>query len=305
MKNLSAENFTRARHFVKAKARPVDQALFAYTFERGNPESVWEALSEFANEDGGFGHGIEPDCRLPASSMLGTITAFPYLLQTNAPADHPLVENGIRYLITTYDHNLQGWRMLPPEANDHPRAMWWGYDPEKANEDVIDNWGNPSACAVATLQRYSSLVPDGLLREVTDKAMAELEAKSDTLEGHVFLPFVELAEALPPDLSAPVWSTLNGIAPKAVVIDPAQWTGYGVRPLWAVTGPESPLMESLSEAVNAQLDFEIGQQSADGSWHPFWNWGQYEKEWESAKLEWQGLLTVRLLRSFKAFGRIG
>jgi len=62
-----------------------------------------------------------------------------------------------------------------------------------------------------------------------------------------------------------VWSALNGIAPKAVVTDPAQWTGYGVRPLWAMSGPGSPLMDSLSEAVNAQLDFEIGQQSADGS----------------------------------------
>ena len=79
--------------------------------------------------------------------MLGTITAFPYLLQTNAPADHPLVEKGINYLINTYDQNLKGWRMLPPEANDHPRAMWWGYDSVKADQEVIDNWGNPSACA--------------------------------------------------------------------------------------------------------------------------------------------------------------
>jgi len=76
MKTLSAENFTRARHFVKAKARPVDQALFDYTFEEGKPDAVWEALSAFANEDGGFGHGMEPDCRLHTSSMLGTITAF-------------------------------------------------------------------------------------------------------------------------------------------------------------------------------------------------------------------------------------
>ena len=147
MKTLSAENFTRALHFVKAKARPVDQALFDYTFEEGKPDAVWEALSAFANEDGGFGHGMEPDCRLHTSSMLGTITAFPYLLQTNAPADHPLVEKGINYLINTYDQNLKGWRMLPPEANDHPRAMWWGYDSVKADQEVIDNWGNPSACA--------------------------------------------------------------------------------------------------------------------------------------------------------------
>lgn len=304
MKTLSAENFARARSFVKTQARPVDQALFAYAFEKGAPEAIGDALGKFANEDGGFGHGMEPDLRLPASSMLGTITAFPYLLQTHTPADHPLVEKGIRYLINTYDRNLKGWRIIPPEANEHPRAMWWNYDPENADQAVVDDWGNPSACALAYLQHYSSLVPPELLSEITEKGMAEVLAKGETLDGQTLLTFGELAEELPKDLAAPVWETLKRRAPAAIVTDPAAWMGYGVRPLWAVSGPESPLMDSLSEAVNAQLDFEIEQQTADGSWHPFWEWGRYEEEWKTAKVEWQGQLTVKLLRSFKAFGRI-
>ena len=304
MKTLSAVNFERARDFVKEKARPVDQALFAITFEEGKSELVWDALGEFANEDGGFGHGIEPDCRLPSSSMLGTITAFPYLRQSNAPADHPLVEKGIRYLINTYDKNLKGWRMLPPEANEHPRAMWWNHDPHKADQDVIDHWNNPSACAVSCLHRYSQQVPADLLREVTAKGMAEIEKKRETLEGHDFLTYIELAEELPADLRAPIWAALKQRVTAAIVTDPAKWTGYGIRPLWAVPDPSSPLMEPLAEAVNAHLDFEIDHQDNDGSWHPFWNWGQYEEEWETAKVEWQGQLTVKLLRSFKAFGRI-
>lgn len=304
MRTLSAENFERARDFVQKQARPVDQTLFAYTFEEGEPEAVWDALRAFANEDGGFGHGMEPDLRLPASSMLGTITALPYLLQTNAPVDHPLVENGIRFLINGYDQNLKGWRIIPPEANDYPRAMWWHYDPEKADQNVIDNWGNPSACAVAYLQRYASLVPDDFLREVTDKAMTELRAKKDAIDGQTFLTYVELAEELPAELSAPMWEMLKRRAHAAIVTDPAEWSGYGIRPLCAVSDPSSPLMEPLGEAVNAHLDFEIDHQEADGSWHPFWNWGRYEDEWKTAKVEWQGQMTVKLLRSFKAFGRI-
>lgn len=52
MKTLSAENFERARDFVKTRARPVDQALFAYTFEEAKPMGysgrielrLWECL---------------------------------------------------------------------------------------------------------------------------------------------------------------------------------------------------------------------------------------------------------------------
>ena len=77
MKTLTTASFSLARRFVEEKARPVDEALFAYTFEDGKPEAVWEALRSFANEDGGFGHGMEPDCRLPGSSVLGTTPCGP------------------------------------------------------------------------------------------------------------------------------------------------------------------------------------------------------------------------------------
>ncbi len=243
---------------------------------------------------------MEPDCRLPASSALGTITAFPYLVQTRAPAGLPLVRNGIQYLVNTYDKKLQGWRMLPPEVNHYPRAGWWNYSPESADADVTDHWSNPSACAAAYLHRYATLVPANFLKEVTDKAMSEFEAKKETLDGHYYLPFVSPAEALPPEMSASLWPSLQRQAPAAIVTDPAKWTGYGVRPLWAVSGPASPLMEVLSEAVNAQLDFEIDRQDSDGSWQPFWTWGRYEEEWKNARVEWQGQLTVKLLCSLKA-----
>jgi len=304
MKILTAENFNRAREFVNTKARPVDKALFAYTFGKGEPDAVWDAIDEFSNQDGGFGHGMEPDCRLPASSVLGTITAFPYLIQTNAPADHPLVRAGIQYLIDAYDHHLKGWHMLPPEVNEHPRASWWNYDPEKAGKDLLEHWSNPSAAVVANLHRYSESVPSDLLQEVTGRAMSILEAISGKFEGNDYLPFIELAEALSEPRSTIVWEGLKRHARAAIVTDPTKWTDYNIRPLWAVPEPASPLMEVLAGSAHAHLDFEIDRQQPDGSWHPFWSWGQFEAEWEVAKVEWQGQLTVKLLRSLKAFGWI-
>lgn len=305
MKTLAPANFSRARKFVSERARPVDSALFAYTFDGGKPDAVWDALRDFSNPDGGFGHGMEPDCRLPASSVLGTLTAFPYLIQTNAPANHPLITNGIRYLVDTYDRSAKAWHMLPPAANGYPRAAWWNYDPTGINRNLVEHWSNPSAAAAANLHRYRALVPADLLREVTDKAMSVFQAQRETLQGHDYLCFIELAEAVAEPHRSVVWNGLKKQARSAIVTDQAKWTSYGIRPLWAVQDPSSPLMQVLADSVEAHLDFEIGRQQADGAWHPFWSWGRFEAEWESAKVEWQGQLTVKLLRSLKAFGRIG
>lgn len=247
---------------------------------------------------------MEPDCRLPSSSTLGTIAAFPYLLKTDAPADHPLVTNGIKYFVDVYDSTMKGWHMLPPEVNDHPRASWWNYNPETADKDLDQHWSNPSVCVTAYLHHYCELVPEALLREITNKAMFLIEDSENVFQGDDYLPYIELADEVSDPMRMTIWSILKRLACEAIETDSEKWTGYGIRPPWAVPAPASPLMEPLGDAVDAHLDFEIDRQAPDGSWHPFWSWGRFDDEWEVAKVEWQGKLTADLLRSFKAFDRI-
>jgi hypothetical protein len=302
MKTLSTQAFQQAREFIHESARPVDQALFAWEFEDGKPDAVWEALALFANPDGGFGHGMEPDCRLPFSSCLATTTALPYLIETGAPAGHPLVEGAIQYLMDTYDNSLGGWWIVPPEVNAYPRAFWWQYDEEQAKKRVTEGWANPSASVVGYLHAYADLVPSRLLDKVTAEAMAMIENEDMLADGHCFLCAIEFAKQAPD--AAAVWERLKAIAKQAVATDPEEWEGYGVRPLWAVPAPSSPLMEVLGDAVQAQLDYEIDQQQEDGAWHPFWEWGRFASDWKKARVEWQGALTVKNLRALRAHGRL-
>jgi hypothetical protein len=302
---LSRGNFERARSFVLSQARPIDKALFRHVFEDGSPDDVWQALAAFQNADGGFGQGIEPDCRLPDSSALGTSTAFPYLIETQAPGSLPLVKRGIEYLVDTYDADIEGWLMTPATVNNYPRANWWNRsDESEVKREAKELWVNPSAAIVGHLNAYSDFVPSAFLEKVTDKAMAVFEEKKASIEGHDFLCYAELAKYLPDAEQSHVWQHLNRQAGAAILTNPKDWTGYGIRPLWAVSSPESPLVESLQEAVELHLDFEIDQQQPDGSWHPFWSWGQFEDEWQSAKIEWQGQWTVKALRCLHSFGRI-
>ena len=56
--------------WIKRNARPLETARWEYIFEGASSDRVMKYLSAFQNEDGGFGHGIEPDFWLPHSSPM-------------------------------------------------------------------------------------------------------------------------------------------------------------------------------------------------------------------------------------------
>ena len=64
-----------ARTFIYRNARPLDIARWQYHFDGGSKEAVLTALAAYQNEDGGFGHALEPDCWNPNSAPIQTWTA--------------------------------------------------------------------------------------------------------------------------------------------------------------------------------------------------------------------------------------
>ena len=52
----------QAGNFIYRNARPLDLARWQYLFEDGGRENVLNILASYQNEDGGFGHALEPDC---------------------------------------------------------------------------------------------------------------------------------------------------------------------------------------------------------------------------------------------------
>ncbi|MFI6346258.1 hypothetical protein [Streptomyces sp. NPDC050560] len=79
----------RAREFVRRTARVLEQRRFAHHFPapcdpqdtaRGaRADAVETALAAYGNEDGGFGHGLDPGLRGPGSSPLHTVYALEVL----------------------------------------------------------------------------------------------------------------------------------------------------------------------------------------------------------------------------------
>ncbi|MFD9027169.1 hypothetical protein ACFVY5_22125, partial [Streptomyces parvulus] len=69
-------SLARAEQFVWRTARVLEQRLFAYHFRGGDAAPVETALDAYRNEDGGYGHALEPDLHGPASGPAHTARAL-------------------------------------------------------------------------------------------------------------------------------------------------------------------------------------------------------------------------------------
>lgn len=309
MKQLSRKSFDRARQFLQTCARALDRAMFRYRFERASADSVVAELAEYQKDDGGFGRALEPDLRTPSSSALATGIGLRTLKELHCPTDHPMVRDAVDYLLSTFDHETMVWRIAPRDTNDFPHAPWW-HDEEGSLARLFDGFViNPRAEIVGLLHHYSSPVPAGWLEDVTECTIADIEVIEalGTGGGDDLCQALSLAEMeqLPQHFRDRVIARVRDVVPTAVTRDPQQWRSYCIPPLKLASTPHSLAADLLWDDLQVNLDYEIDQQTAEGTWDPVWTWGDfYPDVWEQARLEWRGHLTLNTLTTLNAYGRI-
>ena len=302
---LSHAAYRRARGFLLERARPLERALFLRDYEDGSGSAVIDALAAFRNRDGGFGHGLEPDLRLPSSSVLATNHALRMLHEIGAPPDHPFVSGGIAWLLGAYEPALGTWRSVPPEAEQHPHADHWKW----ALHADGGPWPRavlPRAEILAQLHRWECCVPARFLADLDRRFLADLAGLDASIGADAIAACEALVQtqAAPARLREATAQRVRELGGAMVSRDPAAWSGYVAKPLKLAPRPGSTLAASLAAEVSRNLDWEIEQQAADGSWLPNWSWGAYPEAWQQARLEWQGDLTLQALRALRAWGRI-
>src|ERR1700677_1640572 len=141
---LTRDRFEAARAFVDEHARPLDAALLRHGLGEGPSEAALVALIAFQNGDGGFGHGLEPDMRSPASTAIATSIGMRLLARIGAPAHHPTVVGAIEWLADAMDAEGGVWPIVGPDVALAPHAPWWTW-----SEGLAANWNgfrfNPTA----------------------------------------------------------------------------------------------------------------------------------------------------------------
>jgi hypothetical protein len=300
MKQLSSAAQSKAAAFLKNEARPLEQKLYAYHFEGGALGDVLDALAQFQNPDGGFGHALEPDMRLPGSSVLATTVAFQRLRELRAPSTHPLVVSGCHYLMSMYNAAQMKWPIMPPNVDEAPHAPWWVY-----GNVLSQSLSNPRAEILGYLYDYPDHFPGVLRQQVSGVVIEYLAAQSGEMDMGDLECYVRLLETPTLPNKIRLSDMLKTIVEKVVVRDPGQWQTYCLTPLNVITSPDSPFLSGLRAALEANLDFLIEGQGADGAWSPVWTWGDlWPETWVQAKRDWQGVLTLNALRTLRAFKRL-
>lgn len=298
MKKLSKENFLKAEKYIQQHARPLDKLVFEFFFQNIPTDEVIKELKKFQNEDGGFGHGVEPDIRSSLSSPISTTYAIQYLERLNLNSKTDIIDKALKYFEITYKPDTQQWYSISPEITDSPHAPWWSFQEETAKSE--ENWGNPTVEILGYLIKYGE---SKKYTKAFEKAIQRLKNKK-SIETHELQCYFRLYKSLPKESAELIEKELFTHIKKTVEIDTSKWQGYVTKPLTFVESMDSPLYEEFSELIQLELDMKIYSQEVNGGWNPSWEWGTYPELWKEVKVELTGLITVNNLVLLDKFGRI-
>jgi len=286
---MHAPDFDAAAVFVAANTRVIDRRRYARLFGGGAAAPVRDAVAAYRNDDGGFGHALEPDCRSPGSQPAAAEMALRVMDEADAWDDHLVLgacdwlaavtpaEGGAAFVEAT----LAGW----------PHAPWW-----------IPEEGHP-ASLIATGMIAGTLHARGLSHPWLDRATQVMWARIGTLtepSGYEMFGVLRFLQHVPDRDRA--HAAFGRVGPliidrKLVALDPEQ-AGEVHGPLEFAPEPGS-LARGLFDGVTikAHLDHLARAQLEDGGWTI--NWPAWSP---AAERDWRGFLTVDVLRLLRANG---
>jgi hypothetical protein len=273
-------SFSRARELVYRSGRVLERRLFARLFEGGDAEGVVAGVLAYRNEDGGFGHGLEPDKLAPESQPLDVQFALQAL--SDAGAREPAVgESACGFLEGLADERGFVPIVLPWVA-DYPRAAHWGdgnfppgISPASAIAGYLHELGVEHPWLARVTESCIQVIESEPLKDAHHIHDAVVFARGAT-GGEKLLP--RLAEALP---QADYFRS-----------DP-QDESYGLP---ATKFPREWFDDRVYEAHLARLESE---QAEDGGWPIAW-----EPPGPASTAAWRAIVTIDALRTLEANGRL-
>lgn len=297
-------NYYQAGKFIYRNARPLDLARWKYLFEGGSREDVLTALAAYQNDDGGFGHALEPDCWNPASSPIQTWVAAEIIREIGLEdKNHPVVQGILQYLASGKDFDGHTWANTIASNNDAPHAPWWEY------ASGAETSYNPTACLIAFILKFSD--PEGelfslactLAREAYDYFKAHFPMES---VGNVSC-FVKLYDYLKESTADTLIdltefkTLLQRQIQYVITYDTSKWAvEYVCKPSFFISSKASDFYEENREICEYECEFIENTQEADGTWAITWSWADYEEEWSISKNWWKSDWIIKHLLYIKA-----
>jgi len=289
-------DISAAEKWLYAEGRPIDIGYWE-VLKTGSSDNLLRELALYRNDDGGFGHSLEPDVRLASSSVLATTVALQMLSLCDAPYSNDLVSGALRYLGNSFDPESKLWAIVPSNVQDAPHAPWW--EPRPIREHSL----NPQAEIVGYLHRFSGLDSTKKRDALRLGVFRELMSR-DSIEMHEALAVDRMFHELDATTAGrdEALRHLDSLVVPQIELDPSQWGGYGLKPLGFIRYPSHRLHVNMKSAIDDNFRYFSDTQNRDGSWDASWTWlGTYPEAWPAVERDIRSLATREVLELFHRF----
>jgi len=283
-------DYEKATQFIWDNARLLERAVFGVFFFDDPGQRVIAALRTYQNEDGGFGHALEPDLRARESQLLFVEFALStlYFCGLRAPQ---LAEPACRF-VAQYADLEEGIPTLLPSSQKYSRAFHW-HDPQALLPSVDRLIG------LVGLLNWQELEHPWL--EGAVQAAVRKLRETKLTDAHTIHTAFRLVESL--GQAAGKEELFQKLAADLKEADyycaQAPTEDYCLTPLDFAPWPESFCSRIFSHAqLQGHLDELEARQQDDGGWSIAW-----EPPSEAAQWEWRAQRTVIALVTLKKYGR--
>jgi hypothetical protein len=292
MSTTTSIDLGAAKRFIYDDARLLERHRLAVLFDDAPVGRVLDALHPYRNDDGGWGHALEPDLRGPDSQVSSALSALELLAEMGTAADPaitPLVTETADWLASVALPDGRVPHVLP-SAVGYPAAPWMQ---------------EPSDNGLLTFAIAGHLWELGVHHSWLDAATAWCwrQIEGETLVGGYTVEFaVHFLDAVPePDRAAAAIERVRPLLRDdgTIPVEGGQ-DDEKLRPLDLSSRPGAPSRALFSSGqISAELDRLEREQLDDGGWDfDFLHWSPGQT------VEWRGIVTLGALQTLRAHGRL-
>lgn len=273
--------------------RRLDYYLVLSFLEDTDQEILFE-LQKYQNEDGGFGHGLEPDIRMPFSSVAATdIAIFALDFVKDHDLKEQMIEQIVHYYEENFDYSVKAWKMVPPMVDEFPRAVWWNYE----NVDGF-TYGNPNPEIIGFLYQNRKYLTKIDIISQMNKVIDYINdqfVKEATM--HSIQSVLQFYKRVDKDVKNLIKAKLQRVIDAELEKTNGNWDEYSFEP-YLVASIDKLLLSNHLEQLESNLHFNL-QKLNSGLIEPTWNWYQYEDVFEEVRHEWSGYLTLKVVQALR------
>lgn len=300
--------YQEVRAWIYKNARAIDLATWKCLFEDGNKDEVVNALMLYQNEDGGFGHGLEPDNWNPSSTPYTTLYAMNLLEQIGFKNDkHPMIQGIIKYLNSGKDYKEYGWCFSIPSNDFYPHAPWWTYNEEDNKIESIGLSAEIGSFVLKYAKEESNVYQKviGLCEQIIEKLMLEDDLGAMGLRGCIAL-IEALKEKMPHKYNYDLLEQrLQELTHQVLERDASDWSTYGTRPSDLIKKKDSIYYEKNKELVEREVRYLLETKPEHDVWGIYWTWYHlmetYKDEFIISKHYYKAIKAIERIRFLRTF----